>query len=122
MAKSLSENGFSVVIQGIDIPTGLSDPELFAMVGEKGYILLSKDYRTRYRPHEKAAIVACNLAVFQLTRGDWTGPQMAEAFIKARPRIGRLLKKYPRPFIVRLNKQGEVTAFFGEDQLGNKAP
>jgi predicted nuclease of predicted toxin-antitoxin system len=121
VAESLSGAGFRVVAQGNEIPLGLPDPELFAMAAAKGLVLLSKDLRSRYRPAEKAAIVQCRLAVFQLARGNWTGAEMAGAFIKAKSRILRYLKKQDRPFIVRLNRDGEVTAFLSKADLTRRA-
>jgi hypothetical protein len=117
VAEALSQNGFQVVLQGKEIPTGLKDPELFAILAEKGYVVLSKDYRTRYRRIEKGAIVLAELAVFQLARGQWNSSQMAAAFIAAKRRIGRHLRKNPRPFIVRLGKNGVETASYSSDVL-----
>jgi len=117
VAETLSQNGFRVVHQGQEIPTGITDLDLFAIAMEKGYVLLSKDLRTRYRPSEKAGIILNELAVFQLAKGTMTGPQMCAAFIAAKPVIRRCLKRMRRPFIVRLSQEGKVTVTYSRDEL-----
>ncbi|MGQ0723474.1 MAG: hypothetical protein ACT4PE_18145 [Candidatus Eiseniibacteriota bacterium] len=117
VAKRLASSGFRVTSQGEDIPLGLSDVDLFEIAAKRGLVVLSKDLRTRDRPVERAAIVRCKLAVFQLARGNLTGEEMAVAFIKAKTRIRRFLKREERPFIVRLNRRGEVTVSYSRVDL-----
>ncbi|MFN0151727.1 MAG: DUF5615 family PIN-like protein [bacterium] len=117
LPRRLSENGFRVISQIEDLASGLSDPEVFAIAADRGLIILSKDWRTRYRPIEKAAIVGLKLAVFQLSSGNWNGEEMANAFINAKAVILRCLQREARPFVCRLNQKGEMTAFYSKGDL-----
>lgn len=131
MAETLSQNGFEVVHQARrdlsdpakpfredrDIPTGISDPDLYAIAGARGYVVLTKDLRTRYRTVERVAVVQNNLAVFQLVRGNLTGPEMAQAFISAKQVIEKLLSDEPRPFIARITREGKLSKLISRDTL-----
>jgi len=127
LAKTLAENGFSVmyqvpwkrgtVLQSAEIPAGLMDPVIFRIAGEMGYILLSKDLVYRYHPLERADIVRNKLAVFQLANGNLPGPAMAQAFVAAKHLIGRQLKRKPRPFVTRINQDGEETVSHSREVL-----
>jgi len=48
------------------------------------------------------------VAAFFLTSGTRTGPQDAEAIIKALKRMTNMLKSEPRPFIARIHPDGTV--------------
>jgi PIN domain-containing protein len=120
---ALRENGLTVVVQGElpSIPRGLNDEDLARLAGPQGWILISKDLETRYRPNERIAISRARLRVFQLTRGPWTSEQMIKALLAARARMHRLVKKQSPPFIARINKGGEITTVFTEAELSGGA-
>lgn len=87
---ALRESGLSVIAQGEspDVPRGISDERLVALVGQHpDWVLVSKDLEMRYRPNERLAIVAARLRVFQLTRGPWTTQEMVSALLAARARM-----------------------------------
>jgi hypothetical protein len=60
---------------------GVSDTDWLQLAGESGWPVLAKDEKIRYRPAERAAIVAHGVRAFYLTSGNLTAEQMAEAFI-----------------------------------------
>jgi len=59
--------------------------------GERGWVVLTKDQRLRYRPLEIAALRASKARVFVLTAGNLRGIEIAAVFLKALPRIFRVL-------------------------------
>jgi predicted nuclease of predicted toxin-antitoxin system len=69
------------------------------VVGEKGWVVLTKDQRLRYRPLEIAALRASNARVFVLTAGNLRGVEIAAAFVVALPGIYKILHTLPGPFI-----------------------
>jgi len=78
-------------------------------VGEHGWVVLTKDQRLRYRPLEIGALRASNARVFVLTAGNLRGSEIAAVFLKALPRVYRILHSRPGPFIARISQSGLVT-------------
>jgi hypothetical protein len=54
-------------------------------VGERGWVVLTKDQRLRYRPLEIAALRASKARVFVLTAGNLRGIEIAGGFVTALP-------------------------------------
>ncbi len=46
---------------------GASDPEVFAFVGSRGWVLVTHDKKIRKKPHERAAYLAEGIGVFIFT-------------------------------------------------------
>lgn len=78
-------------------------------VGERGWVVFTKDQRLRYRPLEIAALRASNARVFVLTAGNLRGSDIAAVFRTALPRICRHLHSRPGPFVARVSQSGQVT-------------
>ena len=77
-------------------------------VGERGWVVLTKDQRLRYRPLEIAALRASRARVFVLTAGNLRGIEIAAIFLKALPRIAKILHTVPGPFVARVSQLGQV--------------
>ena len=90
-------------------PQDVQDSVWLRVVGRKGWVVLTKDGRIRYRPAEKRALLGGGVAAFVLTaRGDLTGKETAEIFVKALPRIKRFLAKHKPPFLAGVSRSGIV--------------
>jgi hypothetical protein len=83
----------------------ITDVEWLADVGEAGLVVLMKDKRIRTRPAEQAAVTAHAVRCFCIARGDLTGPEMAEAFVRAREAILRACAEQG-PFIRQVSRAG----------------
>lgn len=79
------------------------------IVGERGWVVLTKDQRLRYRPLEIAALRASKTRVFVLTAGNLRGIEIATVFLAALPRICKVLHFRPGPFVARVSQSGHVT-------------
>lgn len=77
-------------------------------VGERGWVVLTKDQRLRYRPLEIAALRASKARVFVLTAGNLRGMEIATVFLAALPRICKVLRSLPGPFVARVSQAGHV--------------
>ena len=60
-------------------------------IGKRRWIVLTKDDRIRYRVTERTAILSARVRAFVLTSTQLQGAEMAAAFIKALPRIKRIV-------------------------------
>ena len=88
------------------------DEEWLADVGRRGWAVITKDTRIRYRQTELAALVAGGVRAFVLTRGDLSGPEMAAILVKALPHLVRFSARYEPPFIARIAASGRVQMIY----------
>ncbi len=77
-------------------------------MGERGWIVLTKDTRIRYRPNEKQALLAAGVRAFAFTSGSLSGAQMNDAIVKALPRMQKLLAAHPHAFVARITATSDV--------------
>ena len=77
-------------------------------VGARGWVILTKDQRPRYRPLELAALRSSRARVFILVAGNLRGSEIAAVFVKALPRICKILASRSGPFVTRITKAGEI--------------
>lgn len=80
-----------------------------AAVSEKGWVVLTKDQRLRYRPLEIAALRSSGARVFILVAGNLRGAEIAGVFVSALPSLCQILQNYEAPFVARITKSGRVT-------------
>lgn len=85
---------------------GVADEVLLEKAGERGWILLTKDRRIRWRPPELAALKRARVRALFFGAGDMTSAQMIRSFRAALPRIQRLIKREKPPFLRRITPKG----------------
>jgi hypothetical protein len=78
-------------------------------VGRRGWIVLTKDDRIRYRATERTALASAKVRAFVLTSSQLLGSEMAAAFVKALPRIKRLVANRDPSLIGRVSRSGKVS-------------
>lgn len=106
VATALSSVGAVVELHDDHFPPDAADPEWIHAVGQRGWVVLTKDQRIRYRPLEIAAVRAARARLFVITAGNLTGQGMADLVVRHRPRIERLAVAGPGPFIYRVTRTG----------------
>jgi predicted nuclease of predicted toxin-antitoxin system len=109
--EALRKAGTRVEVHGDHFRQGERDEVWLTEVGRKGWIVLTKDARIRYRVIEQNALVKAKVAAFVLAAGNLTGDQMAELFVQSLPRIRRFISKNKPPFIAQITKGGAVSLF-----------
>lgn len=85
------------------------DRDWLRVVGARGWVVLTKDQRLRYRPLEISALRDSAARVFVLTAGNLRGVEIAEAFVLALRRIHNVLRTRPGPFLASVSRSGHVT-------------
>ena len=105
----LINSGLTVEIHDDHFARDEEDRVWLKVVGERGWVVLTKDQRLRYRPLEISALRASNARVFVLTAGNLRGSEIAAAFLAALPRMFRILRSTPGPFLARLSQSGHIT-------------
>src|SRR5438132_3278214 len=78
-------------------------------VGERGWIVLTRDKRIRYRSQERTALIQARVRAFVLSGGNLSAPAMAEACVQALPAMRRFVARYEAPFIACVTQTGSVS-------------
>ena len=85
-------------VYGERIGQGLADEEWLHDAGERGWVVLMKDSKIRYRPAELRVIIDHGLRAFCLTNANLRGAEMAARLVANLPRILRVAQE-PGPYI-----------------------
>ena len=104
----LIKAGLTVEIHDDHFARDEEDHVWLRTVGERGWVVLTKDQRLRYRPLEIAALKASKARVFVLTAGNLRGMEIAAVFLTALPRICKILHSRPGPFVARVSQSGYI--------------
>jgi hypothetical protein len=104
----LVQRGIKHERHGQHFSAGTQDTSWLPFVGEKGWILITKDKRIRFNDLEKEAVVAYGVREFYFTSGNHSGAEMAVMLIAALPEIVQLCRKQAAPFIASITKAGKV--------------
>ena len=119
--NALRAAGATVEIKTDHFSQDCPDHEWLKAVGDKQWIVLSKDKNLQHNLIEIIALLRSNTHSFLLTSGNFTGPEMANAFVKALPHMNRMVAKFPPPFVGIVSKSGEVRVGYTADDLMKKA-
>lgn len=87
VADALRQAGAEIEVHDSHFPQDARDEEWLRAVGERGWIVLTRDDRIRYRFHERTALLQARVRAFVLVRRNVSGPAMAAAFVNALPAI-----------------------------------
>lgn len=79
--------GANVEVHDDHFPSDATDEDWLRAVGEKGWIVLTKDRRIRYRPNEIAALKEAQVVAVVLVAGNLIGSEMADLFVKTLRKI-----------------------------------
>lgn len=116
---ALRAAGEEVRVHDDYFPQDAKDEVWLADVGENGWIVLTKDKHIRYRAAEIHALRTANVRAFVLTsRGDLTGAEVSQIFVKAMPAIKWLCENTAPPFIALVDRGGNVRLALGAGPEG----
>jgi hypothetical protein len=85
-------------VYGERIGQALQDEEWIAEAGRRGWIVLMKDAKVRYRPAERQALVDHGVRAFCLTNANLRGIEQATRLVANLSRIIRVAER-PGPYI-----------------------
>jgi predicted nuclease of predicted toxin-antitoxin system len=104
VADALREAGVDVEVHDDHFPPDAKDEEWLAAVGARGWAVLTKDDRIRYREHEREALLSANVRAFVLTNRNLSGNEMAQIFVAALSRMKTLLTTKDSAFIATVTR------------------
>lgn len=106
--NALRDAGETVICHDDRYTQATTDLEWLQAEAGKGNLILTKDIAIGRNPLEKAMVKQAKAKVFALTSASLTGPDMANAFLKARHRMKQFAKKHHGPFIAKVDRNGQV--------------
>ena len=109
IAERLRQSGVQVEVHDDHFPQNALDEDWISEVGKKGWVVLTKDDRIRYRPAALAVYRRNRVRVFVFGSGEMKAQDMADAFVTALPKIYRLALERRGPFFARISRSGLVS-------------
>ena len=108
VAETLKQAG--ALIEGHDdhFAPDAKDEHWLREVGQRNWIVLTKDRRIRYRTAECSVLLENGVRAFVLTGKDLTGPEMGTIFASALPKMLELASEEEGSFIARITRSGKV--------------
>jgi predicted nuclease of predicted toxin-antitoxin system len=111
VAEAMRTAGAEVEVHADHFREDAPDDEWLGAVGSRGWLVLTKDKRIRYRQTEFEAVVQAGVRLFVLTAGNVTALEMGEIFVKALRGMTRLAGNHDAPFVARVTKGGRVSLY-----------
>lgn len=100
--RILSEAGLHVEKHDDHFPADSTPDEVWLRaVGERGWLVISKDKRIRYRPNERDAVMRAGVGLF-LVVGQASHRALADNFVNCIAKIERFVKTHDPPFIAKV--------------------
>ena len=88
---------------GVPEDETVADEEWLALAGSNGWVVLMKDKRIRYRPHEREAVRQFRVRGFYLAGRNLPAGEMADRFLHSLPAIAKACQE-PGPFLYAVYK------------------
>lgn len=89
------------------------DAVWLSQAAARGWVILTRDRRIRYRPLERQAVVASRARLFSVVAGNLSGSVLADLLVSQLPRIASLAVDTPAPFLAVVRRDGVSIAFRG---------
>jgi hypothetical protein len=92
-------------VYGVPADENVTDVDWLERAGVRGWVVLMKDERIRYRPAEREALVSHKVMAFCLTSGNLRAHQMAELYLTSIEQIAAACRE-PGPFLYAVSPHG----------------
>mgnify|MGYP006311118963 CR=1 FL=1 len=108
VAEALRNAGAKVEIHDDHFTQDISDVEWLGVVGERNWVVLTKDENIGYRTSEQLAVAEANVRVFVLVSTNISGQKMADTFVKTLDKMQKFALNNPAPFMAKVYQSGRV--------------
>jgi len=104
----LRDAGINVAIHDEYFGQNAQDVDWLPEIGEKGWVVLTKDARISKNTLERMAVANANIKMFILAAQNLNGEDMAAIFLKAIIVMQEFVRRHDAPFIAKIYKNGRV--------------
>lgn len=108
LADTLRNVGAEVQIHDDNFSQDINDEDWLRIVGERNWVVLTKDKKIATRPLELLAVAQGNVRLFAFVDGDVPGVVVAQAFVNALQNMQGFIRGNPAPFIAKVHQSGLV--------------
>ena len=117
VANALCEAGADIEHHGDHFDQNAPDIEWLPVVGDRSWVVLTKDQALGSNALELRAIARSHTRVFSLASGNLTRQQMADLFVEVLPKLKKFTQGNQAPFIAKIYKDGRVELWRNSTQL-----
>lgn len=107
IAQALSAAGATVERLTKHFPKGTDDQTWLTLAGARGWVVLTRDKRIRYRSLERLALRTAGVRAFVFTGGNVTLADTAAALAGAIPAITEICQRQAGPCIYHIGRAGK---------------
>ncbi|WP_377475076.1 MAG: hypothetical protein P2A85_20110 [Microcoleus anatoxicus] len=122
LAESLRNVGATVEIHDDHFSQDINDEDWLRIVGERNWVVLTKDKKIASRPLELLAVAQGDVRLFAFVGGDVSGVVVAQAFVNGLENMQRFMRGNQAPFIAKVHQSGKVTSCKNQKELLKKLP
>jgi len=115
--ETLRTAGVTIEIHDDHFDKGALDVDWLPQVGEKGWIVLTKDDRISKNQLERIAVARAQIKMFVLASQNLRGEDMAAIFVKAIVSMQEFVRKHPAPFIAKIYRDGKISLWKDSQEL-----
>ena len=108
LADPLRNKGATVEIHDDHFKQDIEDKDWLRIVGERNWVVLTKDKKIASRTLELEAVAEGNVRLFAFVDGDVSGVVVAQAFVNALENMRGFMRGNPAPFIAKVHQSGLV--------------
>ena len=109
VVDALRQAGARVEVHHDHFDSGAPDSEWLPIVGERRWVVLTKDRNIRRRELEIHALMNARVRAFVLTTAELTGAEQAATFVRALPKMNRMASASRGPLIGRVSESGGIS-------------
>ena len=117
---ALRQAGLTVESHDENFPTNAQDVDWLPIVGEQGWVVLTKDANIDRRPLERMAVARSGVYLFILTSQNLSGNDMIEILTKAIVPMQNLVRKHPAAFIAKIYRDSRVEIWRDREALSEE--
>lgn len=111
IAEVLRKSGITVETHDDHFDKGAQDVEWIPKVGQRGWVVLTKDKNIGRRSLERIAVASAGIKMFALASKDLSGSDMAIIFLEAIVAMQEFIRKHPAPFIAKIYRDGHIAVW-----------
>jgi predicted nuclease of predicted toxin-antitoxin system len=106
VAQALTAAGATVERLTRHLPKGTADEIWLSYAGSRGWVVLTRDKRIRYRQLERLALRSAQVRAFVFTGGNVTIRETGEILTRAFPAIRAICERETGPFVFHVGRGG----------------
>jgi len=108
IVQVLRNAGIAVEVHSDHFDANALDVDWLPQVGDRGWVVLTKDANIGKRYLERIAVANANIKMFALTSQNLSGADMVAIFQKAIVAMQEFVNKHPAPFIAKIYRDGRI--------------